>query len=67
MAERRPLLSVKPTQAELGEAVEKYMEENPGTGGEPLLAAHLADTTPHPVYDELANGRFVTMLQNGMA
>ena len=67
MADRKPLFSLKPTQAEIGEAVEQYLEENPGSGEEPLLIAHLADTTPHPVYDNLAAGRFVTMLQNGMA
>jgi hypothetical protein len=64
---RVPLFSLKPTQEEIETGVEKYFEENPGTGEEPQLAAHLADPTPHPVYDNLAAGRFVTMLQNGMA
>ena len=67
MAERKPLFSLKPTPAEIGAAVEKYLEENPGSGEEPLLVAHLADPTPHPVYDNLAAGRFVTYLENGMA
>lgn len=67
MAARKPLFSLKPSKEEIGEAVEEYLEENPGSGEEPLLIAHLADPTPHPVYDDLAAGRFVTMLQNGMA
>lgn len=67
MAERKPLFSLKPTQAEIGAAVEKYLEENPGSGEEPLLLAHLADTTPHPVYDDIPDGIFVASLQNGMA
>jgi len=33
----------------------------------PLIDAHVADPTPHPVYDDLPSGRFVTYLQNGMA
>lgn len=64
---RKPLFSVKPSQEEIGKAVDQYLEEHPGTGEEPLLLAHLADPTPHPVYDNLAAGRFVAMLQNGMA
>lgn len=64
---RKPLFSVRPTQAEIGEAVDEYLEANPGTGEEPLLLAHLADTTPHPVYDDLPAGVFVASLQNGMA
>jgi len=67
MATRKPLFSLKPTQEEIAEGVEKYFEENGGSGEEPLLAAHLNDPTPHPAYDDLASGRFVTMLQNGMA
>jgi hypothetical protein len=31
------------------------------------LADHIADPTPHPAYDNLASGRFKTMLRNGMA
>lgn len=64
---RAPLFSLKPTQEEIEAGIEKYFEENPGSANEPLLEAHLADSTPHPVYDNLASGRFVTMLQNGMA
>lgn len=67
MATRKPLFSLKPSKEEIGEAVEEYLEENPGSAEEPLLLAHLQDPTPHPVYDDLAAGRFVTMLQNGMA
>ena len=67
MAERKPLFSLKPSKEEIGDAVEEYLEANPGSGEEPLLVAHLADPTPHPVYDNLASGRFVAMLQNGMA
>lgn len=67
MAAKRPLFSLKPTQEEIAEGVEKYFEEAGGSPDEPLLAAHLTDPTPHPVYDDLAAGRFVTMLQNGMA
>lgn len=32
-----------------------------------LLKEHLEDPTPHPVYDELSDGRFSTFLQNGMS
>lgn len=67
MADRKPLFSLKPSQEEIGKAVEQYLEENPGTGEEPLLLAHLADPTPHPVYDDLPDGIFVASLQNGMA
>lgn len=67
MAERRPLFSLKPSKEEIGEAVEEYLEANPGSGEEPLLVAHLADPTPHPVYDDLPDGIFVASLQNGMA
>jgi len=67
MATRIPLFSLKPTQEEIAAGVEEYFEEHGGSGEEPLLAAHIADPTPHPVYDNLAAGRFVTMLQNGMA
>jgi len=31
------------------------------------LAEHIVDTTPHAVYDNLAEGRFVSSLRNGMA
>lgn len=64
---RKPLLSLKPTQEEIEEGVEKYFEDNPGTSDEPLLVAHLADPTPHPVYDDLPAGIFVAYFQNGMA
>lgn len=67
MATRKPLFSLKPSQEEIAKGVEKYFEENGGSGDEPLLAAHLSDPTPHPVYDDLPAGRFVAMLQNGMA
>lgn len=67
MAERRPLFSLKPSKEEIGDAVEEYLEANPGSGEEPLLVAHLADPTPHPVYDDLPDGIFVASLQNGMA
>lgn len=64
---RAPLFSLKPTQEEIEDGIEAYFEENGGSADEPLLAAHIADPTPHPVYDNLAAGRFVAMLQNGMA
>lgn len=32
-----------------------------------MLDQHIADLTPHAVYDDLADGRFKTFLQNGMA
>lgn len=67
MATKRPLFTLKPTQAEIEEGVEKYFEENGGSGDEPLLAAHLTDPTPHPVYDDLPDGVFVAHFQNGMA
>lgn len=34
---------------------------------EPLIQDHIHDATPHPIYDNLASGRFITYLQNGMA
>lgn len=64
---RVPLMSLRPSQEEIEAGVEKYFEDNPGTGEEPLLLEHIADPTPHPVYDNLAAGRFVTYLENGMA
>lgn len=64
---RAPLFSLKPTPEEIAEGIKKYFEENGGSTGEPLLAAHIADPTPHPVYDDLPAGVFVTSLQNGMA
>lgn len=67
MATRKPLLSLKPTQEEIKAGIEQYFEENGGSADEPLLAAHIADPTPHPVYDDQPAGRFITMLQNGMA
>ena len=67
MAIRKPLFSLKPTQEEIVRGVETYFEENGGSGEEPLLAAHLNDPTPHPVYDDLPAGIFVASLQNGMA
>lgn len=67
MAKKLPLFSLKPTQEEIAEGVEKYLEENPGSTEEPLLLEHLADPTPHPVYDDLPDGVFVVSLQNGMA
>lgn len=67
MAVRLPLFSLKPSQEEISAGVEKYLEDNPGSSDEPLLLEHLTDPTPHPAYDDLANGRFVAMLQNGMA
>lgn len=33
----------------------------------PLIEAHVSDTTPHPAYDDLASGRFLAQLRNGMA
>ena len=67
MATKRPLFSLKPSSEEIEEGVKQYFEEHGGSVDEPLLALHLADPTPHPVYDDLAAGRFVAMLQNGMA
>lgn len=64
---RKPLFSLRPTQEEIEEGIDRYFEEHGGSGEEPLLAAHLSDPTPHPVYDNLAAGRFVAMLKNGMA
>lgn len=67
MAARKPLFSLKPTQEEIAEAIKKYFEDNGGSSDEPLLAAHILDPTPHPVYDDLPAGIFVASLQNGMA
>lgn len=69
MAAITPIMTLKGevTQEQIAEGVEQYFEDNPGTGEEPLLLEHLQDQTPHPPYDNLAAGRFVTQLQNGMA
>lgn len=67
MANKVPLFSLRPTKAEIAEAVETYFRENGGSSGEPLLALHLVDSTPHPIYDDLPDGIFVASLQNGMA
>lgn len=69
MAKRRPLFNLKPvvTPEIIEEALDNYFDDLGGSTGEPLLAAHLMDPTPHPVYDNLAAGRFVAHLQNGMA
>lgn len=56
---------VSPEQIQ--ESVETYLTEHPVSADEPLLAAHIDSETPHPVYDNLAAGRFVTYLRNGMA
>ncbi len=51
----------------IASAVSEYLDDNPVSADEPLLLQHLTDPTPHQVYDDLANGRFVSHLQNGMA
>lgn len=51
----------------IASAVETYLDAHPVSADEPLLAEHLIDPTPHPVYDDLANGRFVDKFRNGMA
>jgi len=56
---------VSPEQ--IAAAVEGYLTEHPVSADEPLLEEHLTDPTPHPVYDELADGRFVDKIRNGMA
>ena len=69
MATKRPLFTLKPvvTPKVVEEALDEYFEGLGGSLGDPLLEAHIADQTPHPVYDDLASGRFVAQLQNGMA
>jgi len=52
---------------QIADAVEDYLLINPVSAAEPLLVAHLADATPHPTYDVVASGRFVTYLRNGLA
>jgi hypothetical protein len=52
---------------QIADAVGEYLDENPIPSDEPLLSLHLEDPTPHPVYDNLASGRFVTYLQNGLS
>lgn len=66
---RVPLFTLKPSidVEDVQEIVEDYLEENPPANGEELLAEHLADPTPHPVYDDVPAGKFITYLQNGMA
>lgn len=64
---RAPLFSLKPTPEEIAAGIKQYFEENGGSSDEPLLAAHILDPTPHPVYDNLPSGVFVASLQNGMA
>ena len=48
---------------EIAEAVEEYFNQNPTTG-EPALAAHLIDPTPHPVYDEMPS--LTLIFENGL-
>ena len=48
----------------IAEAVEDYFDANPPTGGEPLLVAHLADETPHPVYDDIPS--LTLLFENGL-
>ena len=36
--------------AEISELIAEYLETNPVA--EPLLEAHVSDTTPHPAYDK---------------
>lgn len=47
---------------ELATAVTEYLDENPV--GEPLLEEHVADTTPHPAYDDLPS--LSLLFQNGL-
>lgn len=49
------------------DAVDDYFVDNPVPGNDVALAEHISDPTPHPAYDNLAAGRFVTYLRNGMS
>lgn len=53
-------------ESQIENLVENYFVENPISTNEPLLAAHISSPTPHPAYDNLAEGRFITYLRNGM-
>lgn len=50
--------------AEVAEAVTEYLDANPASL-EPLLVQHLADETPHAVYDDLPS--FTLIFENGLA
>ena len=69
MADRTPLFNIRPvvTPEAIEAALDKYFDNNPNAGDEPGLTLHILDETPHPVYDNLAAGRFIAKLQNGMA
>lgn len=67
MAKKLPLMTLKPTEAEIAEGVEQYFEDHGGPVEGTDLADHITDPTPHPAYDNLPNGVFVAFLQNGMA
>jgi hypothetical protein len=51
---------------EIAAAVDQYFEDNPPTGDEPLLAAHIVSATPHPAYD-VDMQDLTTLFENGMA
>jgi hypothetical protein len=44
-----------------------YPQEPETPGSSQALAEHIADPTPHPAYDNIAPGRFVAFLNNGMS
>lgn len=46
-------------------AVSTYLDANPPTAGEPLLAEHITDPEPHPAYDD--DMGLDVYFENGMA
>lgn len=67
VAAETPGIHTPVSPIDVAAAVEDYLEDHPVVADEPLLEEHLADTTPHPVYDDLVDGEFVADLENGMA
>lgn len=53
------------TDTQITAAVNAYLTQNPPSSAEPLLLAHLDDTSPHPVYDDIPS--LEIFFENGMA
>jgi len=52
------------TSTAIGSAVADYLTAHPIASAEPLLAEHLADPTPHPVYDDMQS--LTLIYENGL-
>lgn len=49
------------------DVVDAYLNEHPVQADETALENHITDSTPHPAYDDIASGRWVSFFKNGMA